>query len=88
MCAPGGVDGIVFSTVKLLKNFVEAHIAWGEMGVPGSTDGTYKIHVGNWVLVVFGTPEVKLNVANKWVTSLRPIAFGIVPSESEVRAWT
>lgn len=88
MSEPGGGPGIVFSTIKLLKNFVEAQIAWGELGVPGSTDGTYKIHVGNWVLLVVGTPEVKLNAASKWVTSLRPVAFGIVPSESEVRAWT
>ena len=76
-----GSDGIVMSSVKMLQNLKFAGEAWGWPSVPGSCDGTYKIHVGNWVLIVFGTPS--LRDTDKVTTTLRPFSLALVPVESE-----
>lgn len=80
-----GADGLVMSSGKLLTNIREASQpeAWGER-VPGSCDGTYKIHRGNFVLIIFGTVTLKTNARNEIVTSLRPLSFALAKSESEV----
>lgn len=80
-----GSDGIVFSTRKLLKGLKEAHEAYGE-NVPASCDGTYKISIGGWTLIIFGTTYVVKSNRGVVVNRLRPLSFGLVPTESQARA--
>ena len=47
--------------------------------------GTYKIHIGGWVLIIFGIISLARNDRNEIVTRIRPLAFSLTPVESEVR---
>lgn len=80
-----GKDGLVFSSPKLLTNLRAAHAAWPDGLPPASVDGTYKVHKGNFVLVILGSSTLRLNERNQIVTSFRPWSFGLFPSESGVR---
>ena len=81
---PDGSDGIVFSTRKLLRGLKEAHDAYGE-NVPASCDGTYKISIGGWTLIIFGTTYVVRSSRGVVVNRLRPLTFGLVATESQAR---
>lgn len=85
MQKPDGSDGIVFSTRKLLRGLKEAHEAYGE-NVPASCDGTYKISIGGWTLIIFGTTYVVKSNRGVVVNRLRPLSFGLVQTESQARA--
>jgi len=51
--------------------------------VPGEADGTYKLHHGGWVLLVFGTHTLRTADNGDNVQSFRPFAFSLALSESE-----
>lgn len=82
-----GADGMVFSSGKLLSNLRHAREAWGEEGAPCHVDGTFKVHRGNFVLILCGTTTLRKDARNKVVRSLRPWAGGLFPSESEVSVY-
>lgn len=54
----GADDGIVFSSLRMLLTIKRATEAYPD-GVPASCDGKYKVHVGNWVLVIFCTHTLR-----------------------------
>lgn len=54
----GAEDGVVFSSLRMLLNIKKAMEAYPD-GVPASCDGKYKVHVGNWVLVIFCTNTLR-----------------------------
>ena len=77
---PNGSDGMVFSSHRLLGNIRNAALAWGK--IPLCVDGTYKLHNGNWVLIILLTITVRKGEGGNIVTSARPIAFNFTQSES------
>lgn len=80
-----GADGIVLSSGKLLANAKAAFAADGAAGSPVGTDGTYKIHVGNMTLILWGTTSLRQGSGKTVTLSMRPYALMLAKSESEAR---
>jgi hypothetical protein len=76
-----GTDGLVFSSRRLLGNLKKAILAW-RGAPPFCTDGTYKLHNGNWVLLPFITITLRKDERGQVVTSARPVAFCFCRGES------
>lgn len=86
MTAIDGKDGFVFSSPKLLTNIKAACAVWANGQPPASVDGTFKVHRGNYVLIILGSSTLRLDArSHRVVTSFRPWSFGLFPSESAVR---
>lgn len=58
--------GLVLTTRRLFRNVMYAVESQQEDGVFAATDGMYKIHFGNWVLVALGSYSTRFTNEHKY----------------------
>ncbi|KAI9985577.1 hypothetical protein PInf_004958 [Phytophthora infestans] len=75
--------GLVMTTRRVFRNVLYAVEGQDQDGVFASTDGTYKLHYGGWVLVAFGTYQSHFTAEKKYSKSFVPWAYMFVRTEHQ-----
>jgi hypothetical protein len=82
--------GCVVSCKKLIHTFIEFLDSCGNNGLDLAIDGTYKLIINNWVIIVLGTrylsrssDENPNTSTEEYTHSFVPFVFGLCQSESK-----
>jgi hypothetical protein len=77
--------GVISSSRRIFRNILLARSGHRHHGIPGATDGTYRLAANNWTLIVFGCYGVAYNGPEGFSHRFYPFAYLFVRSETGLR---
>ncbi|KAF4131790.1 hypothetical protein GN958_ATG19047, partial [Phytophthora infestans] len=75
---------VICTSRRLFHNILLAREGHRHHGIPGATDGTYRLAANNWTLIDFGCYGAIFNSSEEFIPRFYPFAYLFVRSETAV----